>query len=85
MTVTLKLPEDLEHALNLHAADSGEDVAAVVQQIVRERLEADAASATKAALETNFRASLQNWIDRLPSLETVVDDSREVIYAGRGE
>lgn len=84
MTLTIELTGAIEQRLQEQAAASGCDVPSFVQRLLTENLGDDTAPSpprSKAA----FRQRLQQWIDLHPPTAHFVDDSRESIYAGRGE
>jgi hypothetical protein len=84
MTITLDLPEDIATALELRAAASGQDVASLLREMVVENVQ-DEIPVRRARPPEEFMAQLQEVIDLLPQPSGVIDDSRESIYAGRGE
>jgi hypothetical protein len=86
MTVSISFPAELEGMLRERAAAAGQDVAAFVQQAVSERLAAEVGPPpTEAASHEEFVKRLLEIIDLHPVSTWPVDDSRESIYAGRGE
>ena len=87
MTLHLELPADVERALRARAAAEGKDVEAFVAEVVTERV-ADAEAAGRSRTATSHA----EFVDRLRRIAAMhpgsgghVDDSRESIYAGRGE
>ena len=84
--MTLNLSSDLEAQIRERAASLGQDVEAFVIQAVAEKL-ADAELQTKPITRNHeeWKKKLQAWIDLHPVVTHFVDDSRESIYAGRGE
>lgn len=89
MTLHLELPTDVEGALRARAAAAGKDVASFVAEVVAERLAEPGDEARKppkhGRVERPFAERLQAWVDLHPRSSGTVDDSRESIYAGRGE
>lgn len=86
MTLELQLPSETEAKIREHAAASGQDVATFVLQAVVEKL-ADADSRRSGPSQSNkdWAEQLRAIIDLHPVVTHFVDDSRESIYAGRGE
>ena len=83
MTVSISFPEEIARKLRDRAAMSGRDIAAIVQEVVAESLsEASDSSSTQGG---DFAQWLDAWIALHPVLDHAIDDSRESIYAGRGE
>lgn len=85
MTLQITLPPELEASLERHAAAAGQDVATFVQEVVRERLEEGWESGSVRRRSRDLREKLQRIIELHPISPGYVDDSRESIYAGRGE
>jgi uncharacterized protein (DUF1778 family) len=86
MTLKLKLPSETEAKIREQAAVSGQNVEAFVLQAVAEKLAA--ADSQPSAVSRNgkdWMEKLRAWIDFHPVVTHFVDDSRESIYAGRGE
>ena len=86
MTLELQLTSEAEAKIREQAAAAGQDVAAFVLQAVTEKL-ADA-EARPAGISQNgkeWSEQLRALIDLHPVVTHFVDDSRESIYAGRGE
>jgi uncharacterized protein (DUF1778 family) len=86
MTLKLKISSETEAKLRERAAASGQDVESFVLQAVTEKL-ADADLTRKLTSENgnDWEAKLRACIDLHPVVTHLVDDSRESIYAGRGE
>ena len=90
MTLHIELPIAVETALLARAAAEGKDVSTLITEAVTERLAASESEAAEASLPAvrssrGFAQRLQAWVDLHPRIGRPVDDSRESIYAGRGE
>lgn len=85
MTVSISFPDDIARKLRDRAATSGQDVATVVREVVAESLSEAEDSSDKAQARGDFAEWLDAWIALHPVLDHAIDDSRESIYAGRGE
>jgi plasmid stability protein len=85
MNVSINLPADVETALFRRAAAAGKDVETLVKEFVTERLVEETPPPAKPASHDDFMAKLHQIIDLHPTSNDPVDDSRESIYAGRGE
>ena len=86
MTLELQLSSDLEAQLRERAAAAGQDLAGFVLQAVAEKLgEAESRSLAQSCNEADWSHKLRDVIDLHPAVTQSVDDSRESIYAGRGE
>lgn len=86
MNIRINFPSEIETALLNRAAAAGQDVESFVRNVVTESLaEQDMAVPTKKQQPAEFRTRLESWIDLHPKLDHAIDDSRESIYAGRGE
>ena len=85
MNVNINIPADIETTLLRRAADAGTDVATLVRELVAERLAEDSPSHAKAGSHAEFMARLRRLIEMHPGSNGSLDDSRESIYAGRGE
>ncbi len=84
MNVELNLSESAQAALQHYAAVTGKSVDALIQEAVEYKLsELDATTPTLTADEWSVR--LRSWAASQPVQRHFVDDSRESIYAGRGE
>lgn len=84
MNIKINLPDKLESILRERAAKEGIPIESFVIQAVTERL-ADSNVDTNPISTSNFSQWLREWSSRFPKLDQPVDDSRESIYAGRGE
>jgi hypothetical protein len=89
MTLTLELPNDTEKRLQAKAGAKGLTVKSYLEELVRSDLENQETVHHKSDLRV---ASAEQWIAEHRALAKkhehvthFVDDSRESIYAGRGE
>lgn len=85
--LNIPLSPDKESKLRERAAAVGKDVTKYVLQVVEEDL---AMSEPMAALNSpqsqeQWEKDLDAWVEGHPRLDTIADDSRDSIYAGRGE
>lgn len=85
MTVNIDFPAEIESTLIRRAAAAGKDVETFVKEFVTERLSEEIPPPEKAASHEEFMSKLQRFIDLHPASNGSLDDSRESIYAGRGE
>lgn len=85
MNVSIYFPEEIEQSLRSRAAASGQDVETFVRQLVTQQLLEDEPAAARQTSVAEFEKRLDAWINLHPKLDHAVDDSRESIYAGRGE
>ena len=85
MNLKLDLPEEMEAKIRERVASTGQDVESFVLEAVGEKL-AEQSVASRARPQSNdWRTKIHKLIDLHPKLSHDVDDSRESIYAGRGE
>jgi hypothetical protein len=84
MTLDLKIPSATESKIREHAAAAGQDLETFVLRAVAEKL-ASIAEIFPARNGTDWKSKLHACIDLHPVATDFVDDSRESIYAGRGE
>ncbi len=80
-----QLPTEIETTLRRREAAVGKDVATFVQEVVSERLAEMASVGTGATSHVEFAAKVREIIHLHPVSNGSVDDSRESIYAGRGD
>jgi len=85
--MTLNISKDVEHFID-SAVQSGRYASAdeMITRLVQEdarRSQTRAASPQESPDQWALR--LQAWVDTHPSRPIAIDDSRESIYAGRGE
>lgn len=86
MNLKLRISADLERALKSRAAATGEDIESIVLKTLEESLaDEDAERGRSQGSGGDFAAWLEAWINRHPIVSHTIDDSRESIYAGRGE
>lgn len=90
MTVTLPLPPEAEQQLRARAAQRGQTVEAYLVELVARSLSQAAPSPapsapTGPATTKEWSREWRAWAAGHPPLPHPVDDSREGIYAGRGE
>jgi hypothetical protein len=86
MTLELKIPSETEAKLRERAAAAGQDLETFVLQAVAEKLtEAESQPILPSRNGKDWRNKLLACIDLHPVVTHFVDDSRESIYAGRGE
>ncbi len=89
MNISLPLSADVENILIRRAAAAGKElsvfVAGVVTEAVVEELEPAPPTESAVRRAARFRERLESWTALHPVLDHVIDDSRESIYAGRGE
>lgn len=86
ITVNLKiqLPDNLEAILKEHARRAGVPVESIVIQALTEGL-SDLTQPDNHATADEFSTWLREWANKFPKLDHPIDDSRDSIYAGRGE
>lgn len=80
-----QLPTEIETTLRRREAAVGKDVATFVQEIVSERLAEIASVETGVTSHEEFMAKVREIIQVHAVSNGSVDDSRESIYAGRGD
>ncbi len=85
--LSIPLSPDKEAKLRERAAAAGKDVTEYVLQVVEEDL---AMTEPVAALDSpqkreQWEKDLDAWAEGHPRLDSIADDSRDSIYAGRGE
>ncbi len=86
MTLDLQLSSETEAKIRARAAAAGQDVADFVLQAVAEKLaEAESQPANPSQSDKDWSDWLRTIIELHPVVTHFVDDSRESIYAGRGE
>ncbi len=86
MNVSIHFPAEVENTLRRRAAAAGQDIETFVRMVITETLAADESSpARRAGSHAEFMAKLQAISERHPGSQGHMDDSRESIYAGRGE
>jgi hypothetical protein len=86
VTLKLTIPPETEAKLRTRAAALGQDMEVFVLQAVQEKLaDVDTGSEIFSQGRDDWEAKLRQCIDLHPVVTHFVDDSRESIYAGRGE
>jgi hypothetical protein len=87
MTIKLELSEQTEAQLLAQARVTGVPIEAFVRDAVEEKLAAAAGAAAPGKLTAEQRVRvLDEWVASHPARPGVkLDDTRESIYAGRGE
>lgn len=86
MNVSVNLPTDLENAVRQRATAVGLDIETYIVNIVKEDMSDFVASQSERELShEEFRALLDERIQLHGISNGQLDDSRESIYAGRGE
>ena len=83
MNVSIHFPAEIETTLRRRAAAAGKDVETFVQEVVVERLAEE--SSNEARSHDEFMSRLRQIISMHPKSNGTLDDSRDSIYAGRGE
>lgn len=91
MTLELPLTSETDARIRARAAAAGQDIATFVLQALLDKL-ADEAHSDADSQPNAAVASAADWHDKLraairlhPIVPQFVDDSRETIYAGRGQ
>lgn len=85
MNVSISFSGEIEGVLERLAAAEGKDVATFVRDFVAERVGEEADVVERPTTHEEFVAKLRGIIKRHGISVGHVDDSRESIYAGRGE
>lgn len=86
MNLRVNVPPNLEDILKTQANAAGKDVESFVLETLEQALVQSTQQPLKHALtHEQFREKLQHIIDLHPRGDSSMDDSRESIYAGRGE
>ncbi len=89
MNINLPLSAEIEQAIRLRATLAGEDVDAFLLRMVTDTVAAELEPAPPAESAVRrseqLRERLEAWTALHPTLSHPIDDSRESIYAGRGE
>ncbi len=84
MVLELPLSSEIESRLRERATALGQGVEAFIAQAVTEKL-AEAEFSARTANRRDWAEMLRACIELHPAATGFVDDSRESIYAGRGE
>ena len=86
MTLELPLSSETEARIRERAAAAGQDVTAFILQAVTEKLaDTESQSSSLSNNGKDWQEQLRAIIDLHPVVTHFVDDSRDSIYAGRGE
>ncbi len=85
MHLVINVPSHLEMRLANEAAQAGLGVEDFVLETLNDRLEPARGQESKALSGEQFLQWIRDWADQFPVIDDPVDDSRESIYAGRGE
>ena len=85
MNLRIEVPLHIEELLKLKAAQAGLDVEAFVLETISERLKPSSDGNMSSISAEQFSKWIANWSKQFPMLDRQIDDSRESIYAGRGE
>lgn len=86
MTLTVSFGPEVEARLRERAAAAGKDVESIVREAVDEKLAAAVApTGPEGKSYEQWVAELHAWAASHQPVSHLVDDSRESIYAGRGE
>ena len=85
--LNLPLSPEKEAKLRERAAAAGKDVTEYLLQVVEEDLAMTepAAAPDSPQKRDQWEKELDAWAEGHPRLDSVADDSRDSIYAGRGE
>lgn len=84
MTLIIHLPAEIEHAVRERALAAGLDLDSFAAKVLTEEI-AEAPEPARRISRDEFQERLQRIINLHPIAKHFVDDSRESIYAGRGE
>ena len=85
--MTINLSKDVESSINA-AGQSGRDASAdemIAKLIEEDARRSQARGDSPQESPDQWADRLQAWVDTHPSRPITIDDSRESIYAGRGE
>ena len=85
MNINIVIPDQVEAALRRKAATFGQNLDEYVQRMVAEEAEEELPVPPKGESTEAFMTRLQSMVKRHGIRCGHVDDSRESIYAGRGE
>ncbi len=85
--LNLSLSPEKEAKLRERAAAAGKDLTEYILQVVEEDLAiGESAPAVDSPQKRDqWEKELDAWAEGHPHLDTIADDSRDSIYAGRGE
>ena len=85
MNLMVNIPANFELALRQKAAAAGKEVEAFVRELVIEDVIEEPVATQRKTSSEDFVAKLRDMIERHGISNGSFDDSRESIYAGRGE
>ena len=86
MTITLTLSPETGSKLRELAAATGKDVPTVIREAVEEKLASEGDASVPSEMPYDrWKAAFDQWVASHRPAGHYVDDSREGIYAGRGE
>lgn len=85
MHLNVSFPRDIELILRDRAAAAGKDVETFVQEIVTSEIAEERSPKPNTRSHQSFVTELRAMIERHGIKNGKFDDSRESIYAGRGE
>jgi hypothetical protein len=83
MTIELPVTPTTFEKLKSFSANTGKSVAEIILEAVEEKL-ADEAAAESILANGEWIDQLRAWSNSHPVRTTIVDDSRDSIYEGRG-
>jgi hypothetical protein len=83
MSIILHLAPEIERRLREQAAQRSQSPEEYLERLVEESVRAESTPPPRSAEQ--WEAEWRAWAAGHASLPTVADDSRESIYAGRGE
>ena len=85
MTVHISLPPDMEVRLQQRAQAAGKDVPTWVREAVEEKLATESSETQAVRTSQQWEAEFDVWIANHKPVSHFVDDSRDSIYADRGQ
>ncbi|MBC8116181.1 MAG: hypothetical protein H7062_17480 [Candidatus Saccharimonas sp.] len=85
MSVSIHFPDEIEHALRRRASAVGQDITTFVTKIVTEQLADEPEVSARTESHEEYMTRVRDIIRRHGIDNGRFDDSRESIYAGRGE
>ena len=89
MNLRIEVPANLESLLRLRAKEAGVNVESYVLNTISERLACvptECVPPEESDLSAEqFSQWITKWANQFPTSDGQIDDSRESIYAGRGE
>lgn len=85
MNLSVNFPPEVEAALRQRAASTGKNVETLVAEIVIDDVAEQVPPRERSQSHADFMAKLHSIIELHGGSNGKMDDSRESIYAGRGE